>query len=235
MPKIKDRELKLKLIEDNKYKEIRKLRGEINREIIEKTKEIFFTPAEIEDIIKGKIIESGYSLDEIRVSDNLVNSRNRKYKRGKDYISWLLTRISKGKKAYFVTLTFKTLDSTEQARRKRVNRYLNQFEEFIANIDFGADYGREHYHALILTDNEPLLHSWNSGFYDIQEIRLNDSNVSLKLSKYIQKLANHSIKHTTEDHRTIYPTYAHRLHWQKMTQYPRLYELFGDYFDIVSR
>lgn len=65
-------------------------------------------------------------------------------------ILWLITEYS----AKTLTLTFndKTLKrTTEEQRREIVKRYLrNQSAYYIANIDYGEENGREHYHALIV-------------------------------------------------------------------------------------
>lgn len=124
---------------------------------------------------------------------------------------------------YFFTFTFRdsVFESTNsQTRRDYVRRFLdyNGFV-FCANIDFGGQNGREHYHAIACCENPirenpsnhnrfilcDLADSWyNSfGFCNIQKVSVNDSSCKA-LSKYINKLANHSLKDSTQEHRLIY-------------------------------
>ena len=108
--------------------------------------------------------------------------------------------------AYFITITFnpETLKNTnEQTRRKYVSRWLKSLSEFyVANIDYGLINEREHYHAVIVSDNKPPK-SWSYGFIDILKIKTSENDTK-RISKYISKLTNHAIKHTTKSKRIIY-------------------------------
>lgn len=102
----------------------------------------------------------------------------------------------------FVTLTFNDfiLDKTsESTRRQYVSRFLNTLDcPYIANIDFGDDTDREHYHAIVgcrLSSSQLSL--WRNSFGLIFVRRIRRSFVSsLRLGKYVSKLANHAIKET---------------------------------------
>lgn len=129
----------------------------------------------------------------------------------------------KGYGIIFATLTFRdeVLELTKRKRRDYVRTYLEQFEGYIANIDYGNDNGREHYHALIFIKSENLDHLeteihkdkkkqfrhfikqdqlpvWKYGISSFEKEYKNlqkDEDVSeTKLSKYIAKLYNHSLK-----------------------------------------
>lgn len=107
----------------------------------------------------------------------------------------------------FLTLTFtdETLSKTSQETRKRyVTRYLkSQSEHYIANIDFGAENGREHYHAVVCADSIDY-QSWHHlGAVKGERIRTSSLS-SVRLGKYISKLTNHAIKETTKRNAIIY-------------------------------
>ncbi len=108
--------------------------------------------------------------------------------------------------AWFITITFnpETLSKTnEQTRRKYVSRWLKSLTPFyVANIDYGKDKGREHYHAVITSDQRPPK-SWSYGFIDILKVKTTENDTK-RVSKYISKLTNHAIKHTTKSKRIIY-------------------------------
>ena len=131
----------------------------------------------------------------------------------------------------FLTLTFsdKILQSsTPEERRRYVVRYLkSQSNCYIANLDFGAKKGREHYHAVILGNVN--LKPWQKyGAINVQNVgnrkeltrkkvpkRYKDldektaqtlmrRDTEKKLSKYVAKLTNHAIKNTTKRSAIIY-------------------------------
>lgn len=101
----------------------------------------------------------------------------------------------------FLTLTFNddTLaTTTEKQRRVAVSRYLKQYQTmYVANIDFGSDNHREHYHAVISCDKVDYS-TWRYGAINGERIRnRNIETDKQKLAKYICKLSNHAIKETT--------------------------------------
>lgn len=105
----------------------------------------------------------------------------------------------------FLTFTFSdyTLSHTcSNTRRQAVRRFLSQYNtEYVANIDFGKQNGREHYHALILADNVDYS-AYKYGSLNGKRVR--SSNDYVKLAKYISKLTNHAIKDTARGSRMIY-------------------------------
>lgn len=102
----------------------------------------------------------------------------------------------------FLTLTFndETLNNTSvDTRRQYVRKYLKQFNcPYVANIDFGKENGREHYHAVINTSRIELKDWRIYGNINVERVRNNRIELSkTRLSKYISKLSNHAIKETT--------------------------------------
>lgn len=109
----------------------------------------------------------------------------------------------------FVTLTFTddVLKCTKfETRRKYVARYLkSQSKYYLANVDYGNDdryTHREHYHALIVSDNiDPQWWNDNFGFTWLERIHRFDDKI---LAKYVSKLCNHAIKDSTKRNCYIY-------------------------------
>lgn len=109
-------------------------------------------------------------------------------------------------RCYFLTLTFSddTLDKTsEQTRRKYVTLFLKTLTDtYVANVDYGSQNGREHYHAVILADSVNMT-GWDKyGFSKAQKIASEADYVPV--AKYISKLTNHAVKATTRGCRAIY-------------------------------
>ena len=106
----------------------------------------------------------------------------------------------------FLTLTFNDnviSNTNDIVRRKYVLNYLRLFStQYVANVDYGIKNDREHYHAVLLTDNVDMS-KWLYGFAYVERIN-NNINDAVKLSKYISKLTNHAIKETTKRNCVIY-------------------------------
>lgn len=130
------------------------------------------------------------------------------YERTKRLKNRIATMLLNGQ-CIFITLTFNdsTLqDTTEKQRRVAVSRYLKQYGcLYVANIDYGANNKREHYHALI-NCNKIDFSSWRKyGNINAERVRNKDiESDKTKLSKYIAKLSNHAIKETTKRSCLIY-------------------------------
>jgi hypothetical protein len=143
-----------------------------------------------------------YGNTTLKIANNLNHASYKRVARLKDRIK---EAVESGK-AWFITITFndETLENTnEQTRRKYVSRWLKSLTPFyVANIDYGKTKGREHYHAIITSDTRPPK-SWNYGFIDILKVKTTDNDTT-RISKYISKLTNHAIKHTTKSKRIIY-------------------------------
>lgn len=126
----------------------------------------------------------------------------KRVKRLKDRISYLLNNGA----CTFVTLTFtdEVLATTSNdTRRKYITRFLKRFDvPYIANKDFGSKNGREHYHAIIQSQNiDYSLYEY--GAINGEKIH-NSKNDDIKLAKYISKLTNHAIKETCNGSKIIY-------------------------------
>lgn len=101
----------------------------------------------------------------------------------------------------FLTLTFDN-NYIEKLKNKRrsVREYLKTISKnFIANVDYGEKNGRLHYHAIIRGRIES--NTWKYGAINFKVI---NNKCSGALSKYILKLARHSLKTTTKAEKIIY-------------------------------
>lgn len=110
--------------------------------------------------------------------------------------------------AVFVTLTFKpsVLESTsEETRAKYVKRFLKECcVSYVANVDYGDENEREHYHGLVMPlDGLKSLKEWSYGWYKFKKVGTSDKD-RLKVSKYVAKLSNHALKNKGWKPRIIY-------------------------------
>lgn len=116
-----------------------------------------------------------------------------------------ITKMLLSGQCIFVTFTFTDevlATTTFDTRKQYVRRFLSSYNcPYVANVDYGKKNGREHYHALIQT-NKIDYKKYNYGA--INGKRVSGTNSSVKLAKYIAKLTNHAIKHTTRQNRIIY-------------------------------
>ena len=143
-----------------------------------------------------------YGYTTLKVATNLNHASYKRVARLKERIR---EAVESGL-AWFITITFDpdTLANTsEKTRRVYVSRWLKSLSSFyVANIDYGDTTGREHYHAIITLDNKPPK-TWKYGFIDIKKVATSETDTK-RVSKYISKLTNHAIKHTTKSKRIIY-------------------------------
>lgn len=137
--------------------------------------------------------------EKIKNCERIFNAHRKKSERLKKRIETLLE-----KDCVFITFTFtdKVLENTSATTRRRyISRELNSLNvPYIANIDFGKQNEREHYHGIAQVDYI------NRDSYDLGGIyveRIYNKN-SLSLAKYINKLTNHALKETTGSDRLLY-------------------------------
>ena len=152
---------------------------------------------------RNSIVEKiliAYDVIDVDVLRNYDNHR-KKNQRARTKIESILQSGT----ALFLTLTFTDdvlVSTTEKTRRTYVSRFLKEnCIEYIANIDFGAKNGREHYHAVVSVDNKLDYSKWKFGALNGVKIRKNSK--PLVMAKYINKLSNHATKSTTKNSRLI--------------------------------
>ena len=155
---------------------------------------------DLENEIKEFVNLYGYTT--LKVANNLNRASYYRTARLKERIREAVLSGS----AWFITITFnpETLSKTnEKTRRVYVSRWLKSLTPFyVANIDYGLKNEREHYHAVITSEQRPPK-SWSYGFVDILKVKTTETDTK-RVSKYISKLTNHAIKNTTKSKRIIY-------------------------------
>lgn len=167
--------------------------------------DIVFNKARLE-AFKGngeplEALKNTYGKDVARVTANINNSKRKKYKRCRHRIEQMVLDGN----AWFVTLTFndKTLARTSKdTRRQYVRRNLQKhFEIYVANIDYGTKNEREHYHALIYCQHDPMNEIkafWDKyGFSKVEQVRTTEDDAKRTI-KYVVKLTRHALKETTQ-------------------------------------
>lgn len=118
----------------------------------------------------------------------------------------------------FVTLTFSDdalVRSTPEHRREVVSRWFKDccpadpdiYVPYMANIDFGKENAREHYHGLIgCRVPKYQLEFWRNTYG--KQVQLETVRCSVhdkhRLSSYVCKMTNHAIKETTKRSHLIY-------------------------------
>lgn len=162
-------------------------------------------------------------LEDLKDCQRLIYSNYGKTKRIRKRIETIFFQLKfhKDLAVYFLTLTFndKTLQKTnEDTRHQKIFRTLKNLPgviDYVANIDYGSENEREHYHGIILVNQEfnfrktkqknlykMSLPCWDkNGFSDLREVKILNEKA---LSKYINKFTNHAKKDTTKEKRVIY-------------------------------
>lgn len=165
-----------------------------------------FNPSENIDNLYIEAMFNGLTPAEF---EEVMRINEASYKRS-ERLKTRITKIITENESLFLTLTFNddTLNSTtEKERRVAVTRYLKQYNcQYVANIDYGAQNHREHYHAVIgckHVDNEKWQKKYGAIKFERIRLKNNEEDIT-KISKYIAKLSNHAIKETTKRSALIY-------------------------------
>lgn len=113
----------------------------------------------------------------------------------------------------FLTLTFDDNkcsfeNTSSETRRKYIRRYLKSLGcDYVANIDFGEENAREHYHAVVnlekLSQKQIKEYFNKYGAIKVKKISCSKNDIR-RLAHYINKLTNHAIKETCRGNRIIY-------------------------------
>ena len=141
--------------------------------------------------------------------EKLLNARYCKVSRIKKRVVFLFTNFTY---VYFCTFTFydKFINYCDRSKRDLIKSTLNHFSsdiKYILNVDYGKKNEREHYHCIVATNNNSDLRKYLKKQYpfftscDRVSTHLKDMK---RVSKYLNKLANHCIKDTTKNKRIVY-------------------------------
>ena len=150
-----------------------------------------------------------YSFEEIKEAERVNNASYHRVKRLSDRVYDMINNSN----AIFLTLTFRDdvlANTSEETRKKYIQRFLKEScISYVANIDYGAKNNREHYHAVVIPKGDRIDSAlYLYGSIDMKRVRNKKSDdneaTSKRLAKYVAKLTNHAIKHTTRKNRIIY-------------------------------
>lgn len=138
-----------------------------------------------------------------------LKARYMKVSRIKKRLMYLFTRFDF---IYFVTFTFddNLINKCDRTKRDLIKSSLLSFDKdikFILNIDYGKKTEREHYHCIVATNNNSSLsiHLKNTyPCFNKTELCNKKSSDLKMLSKYINKLTNHSLKASTKNKRIYF-------------------------------
>lgn len=143
----------------------------------------------------------------VSVASRIVEAYRSRLKRLRHRIAYYLSLGP----CLFVTLTFtdQVLGcTTYDTRKSYVRRWCKSVSScYVANVDYGRQSEREHYHAVILSDGVDYA-SWKYGIINFERVRVSSykdwRTSGSKLSRYTAKLALHSLKDSTNHASVIY-------------------------------
>lgn len=132
-----------------------------------------------------------------REAQRLINARRASKHRVNRYIVNMAQCYDQ---LHFVTLTFtdEVLSKTSAVTRHRyVTRWLKaNTRDYIGNVDYGKQNGREHYHAVVSFKRTPEGFEWPYGFQNVKKVGSisPENRQKQQLSGYLLKLSNHAGK-----------------------------------------
>lgn len=194
---MKNKELRKAIIEDGTLNEYRKERRKLvySGQLKDLTAETFKMSEEV-----------------FRECEQARKCQNMQRTKIQNHIDYLLNKTDLD--IYFGTWTFsdRALELTPETRKKAITRLLGKTcADYITNIDYGKETGREHYHGVIALQpgtyqkrveidekghrhiKIDLLDDYKLGWYGLEQIWNTEKDSEL-LAKYITKLTQHSIK-----------------------------------------
>lgn len=124
-----------------------------------------------------------------------------------------VSRLVNTKNAIFLTLTFNDVFLARNVSHQTLRRYMSRFLkeqccDYVANIDFGKDNYRVHYHALVVPKTQSIDFARYRELFDESNInakRVKDSERSVDgVGMYINKLTLHALKDNGHYQRLIY-------------------------------
>lgn len=129
-----------------------------------------------------------------------MDSRKRQKRRTRNYLNTMVEVY--GHTLHFVTLTFRDdvlSNTSERTRHRYVASFLNEHCLcYYANIDYGAQNEREHYHAVVKLrgDSLPVFPYGFSNCKPISSAKKRNGDIG-SIATYMNKLISHANKATT--------------------------------------
>lgn len=108
---------------------------------------------------------------------------------------------------YVYFMTYQLYDDVlalkDETQKKLVSKWLKgKSDMYVLNIDYGAEKGRKHFHAVFGTNDKIPYKSLESNItLELIPNRLDDKE---RISKYITKLSAHAVKLSTKNQRLTY-------------------------------
>ena len=159
---------------------------------------IFSSQQDIENI------RNQYNSNIWRECENMQHSKNSVKKRLKSRTKYLLELGT----CLFLTLTFNDLhynSTSESTKWQYAKHYLEDLQcKYICNHDYGEQYERFHFHAIIQKDyiSEEEANKWRK--YGNINFKLITTPNEKALAEYVLKFTNHALKDSTKQHRIHY-------------------------------
>lgn len=210
---MKNKEKRRILLENGKFRDYTKKR---KTAILGNTPEVMFEMDINEDtgeVLGSRLSENYFEMEaeELEECERIRDCKKKQRNKIEEHIQFLFDKTKND--VYFVTFNFTddALSKRTDTRRQKIRRLLNKVcDDYILNIDYGEQKGREHYHGIIalrtgtyekyVTRYKQFEHikikeldEYNFGNYDLEEIRTDDLSKK-KLARYISKLTLHSVK-----------------------------------------
>lgn len=193
------KEFKVKVLSNNLPQIIKHINWLIYREELQQ--------GELYEILKNV----GYLETEIDCAVRLLKSYYAKLNRLKKRLKIMdidSVHSNGQKKIYFLTLTLneKAVNIKKDTMRKYIQRFLRKnCIRYFANLDYGKETGRPHFHAVVQVDKRIDFTDYLNkfGYYFYERVKT-DAIDQKRITKYITKLSLHAIKDTASIDRIIY-------------------------------
>ncbi len=131
--------------------------------------------------------------------DRVIINHYKRYERLKTRVKYIVELYDE---PIFITFTFNDNFVNCKSHRKLVQDFLKKHCEcYVANIDFGGQFGRMHYHCVASSRINPC--AWKYGACNVKRIIKNSDSIKY-LSLYTTKLCQHALKGSTKGFKVIY-------------------------------
>lgn len=106
--------------------------------------------------INEEMIE--YNEETIKDCERIRDSIRKQRKKIFDHLSYWIDALEANQEIIFITFTFsdKALENSEKYNKKKIIELLNNFDDYVINVDYGGKHGRIHYHALAVARDSDL-------------------------------------------------------------------------------
>lgn len=170
--------------------------------------------------------------------EKILNARYHKNSRIKKRLIWLILNFDY---IWFCTFTINSnfINKSERTKRDKIKKVLKSYDfKYILNVDYGLKgTERQHFHCIVATNKNLDLNLFfqdklsDFGFSKSLPCLTNKSDFE-RVSKYINKLANHCIKASTRNYRIVYNFKGYDLLFKNQHELTLHYKL--DYYNLFE-